>query len=238
MSIFPTRPQNRLLPDAGESPLQRTTTPFDWARRRRVDRDVRRMEAAGARAIDQLQHLGPAWHVVAWPHVKPLAEQFTPFDQPGAADRTGFLAIGPGGVFAVTVVDHGRSRVMIAGDVVQIDGRRPPYVADAVRDAKRAGKAISAAVGLQVPVTPALTFVGAGVITFYGLPKGCLVAPHQNLDRLLVAGGNRISAATAQKLSRVAERPTTWQPDGQPSTYDYGWYAQGRTAADKRPSPR
>jgi hypothetical protein len=78
------------------------------------------MEAAGARAIDQLQHLGPAWHVVAWPHVKPLAEQFTPFDQPGAADRTGFLAIGPGGVFAVTVVDHGRSRVMIAGDVVQI----------------------------------------------------------------------------------------------------------------------
>ena len=148
------------------------------------------------------------------------------------------VAFGPGGVFAVTVVDHGRARIMVAGDVVQINGKRPPYVSDAIRDAKRASKAISAAVGLQVPVTPALTFVGTGVITFYGLPKGCLVAPHQNLDRLLVANGNRISVATAQKLSRIAERPTTWQPAGQPTTHDYGWYAQGRTAADKRPSPR
>jgi len=196
------------------------------------------MEAAGARVIDQLQHLGPAWHVVAWPHAEPLTEQFGPLDPAGGADRTGFLAIGPGGVFAVTVVDHGRARIMVAGDVVQINGKRPPYVSDAIRDAKRASKAISAAVGLQVPVTPALTFVGTGVITFYGLPKGCLVAPHQNLDRLLVANGNRISVATAQKLSRIAERPTTWQPAGQPTTHDYGWYAQGRTAADKRPSPR
>ena len=34
-----------------------------------------------------------------------------------------------GGVFLVTVKQHGRTRVRLAGDVVQIDGRRLPYIA-------------------------------------------------------------------------------------------------------------
>ena len=89
----------------------------------------------------------------------------------------------------MTVADHGRARVLIAGDVVQINGKRPAYVAEARRDAKRAAKALSAAVGLSVPVTPVLTFVGSGVISVYGLPKDCLVATHRELDRLLIAGG-------------------------------------------------
>ena len=100
--------------------------------------------------------------------------------------------------------------MLVAGDVVQINGKRPPYVAEARRDAKRASKALSDAVGLPVPVTPVLTFVGSGVISVYGLPKDCLVATHRELDRLLVAGGSRISPATAEKLSRVAQHPGTW----------------------------
>jgi hypothetical protein len=41
---------------------------------------------------------------------------------------------------------------------VQINGKRPPYVAEARRDAKRASKALSEAVGLPIPVSPVLTF--------------------------------------------------------------------------------
>ncbi|WP_329105918.1 hypothetical protein OG792_33990 [Micromonospora sp. NBC_01699] len=212
-------------------------TPLDWARRRRAERDARRVEAAGARALNQLDHLGPSWHVIDVPRAD-MSGSNPVLDRGARDDRASFLAIGPSGLFAVTIADHGRARVMIAGDVVQINGKRPNYVAEARRDAKRASKALSTAVGLNIPVTPVLTFVGSGVISVYGLPKECLVATHRELDRLLVAGGAKISAATAEKLSQVAQAPSTWLNGPYRSAADYRWYEDGRTAADKRASHR
>jgi hypothetical protein len=211
---------------------------MEWARRRRAERDARRIEAAGARAVNQLDHLGPSWHVIDWPRTDLPEAHPLDLDRGAGAERAGFLAIGPSGLFAVAIADHGRARVMVAGDVVQINGKRPGYVTEARRDAKRASKALSAAVGLTVPVTPVLTFVGSGVISVYGLPKDCLVATHRELDRLLIAGGSRISAATAEKLSRVAQAPSTWLNAAYRSAADYRWYEDGRTAADKRSTHR
>jgi hypothetical protein len=202
---------------------------MDWARRRRAERGARRIEAAGSRALNRLEHLGPAWHVVEWPRTDLAA---------GVDERAGFLAIGPSGVFAVTVADHGRSRVLLAGDVVQINGKRPPYVAQARRDARRASKALTTAVGLPVPVAPVLTFVGSGVISVYGVPKDCMVATHRELDRLLVAGGARISAETAQKLSVVASHRSTWVNGPYQSAGNYRWYEEGQSATDKRAARR
>jgi len=206
---------------------------MEWARRRRAERDARRIEAAGARALSRLDHLGPSWHVVEWPRTDTL-DALMAGDARTADERAGFLAIGPSGLFAVTIADHGRARVMVAGDVVQINGKRPPYVAEARRDAKRASKALTTAVGLNVPVTPVLTFVGSGVISVYGLPNNCLVATHRELDRLLVAGGSRISSATADKLSQVARQPRTWINATRPAgSNGYRWYEEGHTASDK-----
>jgi len=210
------------------------SSPTEWARRRRAERDARRLEAAGARALTRLDRLGPNWHIVDWPRTD--AQQYTEPDL--ADDRAGFLAIGPGGVYAVTVADHGRSRVLIAGDVVQINGKRPQYVAEARREARRASKALTAAVGLKVPVTPVLTFVGSGVISVHGLPKEVLVATDKELDRLLIAGGAKISPATAGKLSAVAGNPATWANAPYRPAGDYRWHADGQTAADKRPARR
>jgi hypothetical protein len=206
---------------------------MEWARRRRAERDARRVEAAGYRAVHRLENLGPAWHIIDWPRLD-LPEP----DPTGRRERAGFLAIGPSGVFAVTVADHGRNRVLIAGDVVQINGRRPPYVTEARREARRASRALSAAVGRPVPVVPVLTFVGSGTISAHGLPKDCLVANYRELDRLLVAGGSRISAATAEKLTDVARHPGTWLNAPYRAAADYRWYGPGRTAADKRASHR
>ncbi|GAA4143401.1 hypothetical protein GCM10022251_01830 [Phytohabitans flavus] len=248
MTVFPARravPPQRALPPAGQGPTSDDQsamleavrpTALEWARRRRAERDARRVEAAGARALTRLDHLGPAWHVVDWPrNDAPVV-----LDVEGRArdERAGFLAIGPSGIFAVTVADHGRARVMIAGDVVQINGKRPAYFAEARRDAKRASKALTAAVGMTVPVTPVLTFVGSGQISVYGLPKDCLVATHRELDRLLVAGGQKITPATAEKLSRVARHPSTWLNAPYRSAANYRWYEEGRTAADKKGSRR
>jgi len=194
------------------------------------------VEAAGNRALTRLDRLGPAWHIVDWPRMEPLGSPW--LDGAECDERAGFLAIGPGGIFGVTVADHGRARVLLAGDVVQINGRRPPYVTEARRDAKLAAKAMSAAIGLSVPVTPVLAFVGSGVLSVHGLPKDCLVATHRDLDRLLVAGGDRISARTARKLSAVATKPTTWLSTTDGAGADYRWYADGRSATDKRATHR
>ena len=244
VTVFPARPAlpvpSRNYPPAIDprrtappAALEPRPSPVEWARRRRAEREARRLEAAGARALTRLDRLGPAWHIVDWPRTDSQGYESDPTD-----DRAGFLAIGPGGVYAVTVADHGRARVLIAGDVVQINGKRPAYVAEARRDAKRAGRAMSAAVGLTVPVTPVLAFVGSGVISVHGLPKDCLVATHKELDRLLIAGGARISPATASKLSAVAQQPATWANAPYRPTGDYRWYPSGQTAADKRPTRR
>jgi len=232
-ALSPVNGTSRAAPPAAiEAPRQ---SPAEWARRRRAERDARRLEAAGARALTRLDRLGPAWHIVDWPRIDVAQGIYEP---DLADDRAGFLAIGPGGIYAVTVADHGRARVLIAGDVVQINGKRPAYVAEARRDAKRAAKAMSAAVGLTVPVTPVLAFVGSGVISVHGLPKDCLVATHKELDRLLIAGGSRISPATASKLSAVASRPSTWSNAPYRQAGDYRWYRDGQTATDKRATRR
>ena len=122
VTVFPARPAlpvpSRNYPPALDSQrtappaaLEPRPSPVEWARRRRAERDARRLEAAGARALTRLDRLGPAWHIVDWPRTDSLGYEHDPTD-----DRAGFLAIGPGGVYAVTVADHGRARVLIAGD--------------------------------------------------------------------------------------------------------------------------
>ncbi len=179
--------------------------PTDAARSRRRAtgaRPNRRLAAASARAMHRLaQHLGPSWQVLE----TPLADPVTTGD-----DHAGFVTIGPGGVFAITVVDQGRQRIMVAGDVVQIRGARPPHVARARRYAKTVRAALSAAVGATVPVVPVLTFVGSGAMSTHGLPVGCLVVNHRELDRLLRSIGEKIRPETARKLAEVAGHPATW----------------------------
>lgn len=196
--------------------------PLDWARRRRAEKDARRLAAAGERAAQRLEPW-PDWHVVDLPRDPNLAL----LDRKPDPERAGFLAIGPAGVFAVSVLTHGRARVLLAGDVVQINGRRPPYVSQARRDAKRASAALTKAVGVKVPVIPVLALVGSGPITYYGLPKDCLVTTYRELDRVLASRGERITPVTAAKLSAVARHPNTWQGNG------YSWYPSGTVAADK-----
>lgn len=245
MTVFPARPalpmpSQTLTPADQRHPsliedTQRMPTPAEWARRRRAERGARRLEAAGARALTRLDRLGPNWHIVDWPRTDVSQAYYEPNP---ADDRAGFLAIGPGGVYAVTVVDHGRSRVLIAGDVVQINGKRPEYVNEARRDARRAAKALTAVVGLNVPVTAVLTFVGSGVISVHGLPKDCLVSTDKELDRLLIAGGAKISPSTANKLSAVAHHPGTWSNAPYRPGHDYSSYGSGQAPADKRLSRR
>ncbi|WP_433611781.1 hypothetical protein ACQP2P_45300 [Dactylosporangium sp. CA-139114] len=213
--------EERVIVDAGRP------TPIDWVRTRRAERETRREEAAHSRQYRRIGsligHLGDEWHVLD------LREL-------GGAERTGFLAVGPGGVFAVTVKDHGRSRVAFAGDVVQIDGKRPRYVEEARREARAATEALSRGAGVSIPVMPVLAFAGSGKISFYGVPKGCLVTAYHELPRVLNARGQRLATETVDKVFDLAMHPATWfQPGYDAVVEGYRWYRDGeQVGTDKR----
>ncbi|MFI5913775.1 hypothetical protein [Dactylosporangium sp. NPDC051541] len=213
--------ENRVIVDAGRP------TPIDWVRTRKAERDSRREEAAHSRLYRRvgslIGHLGDEWHVLD------LREL-------GGTERTGFLAVGPGGVFAVTVKDHGRSRVAFAGDVVQIDGKRPRYVEEARREARAASEALSRSAGVSIPVMPVLAFAGSGKISFYGVPKGCLVTAYHELPRVLNARGQRLAVETVDKVFELAMHPATWyQADYSELAEGYRWYRAGeQVGTDKR----
>jgi len=160
--------------------------------------------------------------------------------EPGEVDRATFLAVGPGGVFAVTVKDHGRSRISFAGDVVQVNGTRPRYVAEARKNAQVAADALSRQAGVSIPVMPVLAFAGSGTIVFYGMPKGCIVTSYQDLHRVLKARGRRLSPETVDKVYAVASHPRTWVNEPYVALADrYRWYSDGgQVGADKRTTPR
>jgi hypothetical protein len=171
-----------------------------WTRRWRDDRAARQLTLAGDRLAERL---GPQWNVVDWQALLPPATQ--------RADMLpGYLVIGPGGVFCVGVVWHGRSKVLMAGDVVQINGRRPRFVAWMRRDAGRVGQALSGAVGYRLNVFAVLAFAGRGMVSVNGVPKNCMITTYRELESLLAATGQRITSETAVKLTFIARSPRTW----------------------------
>lgn len=161
-----------------------------WFSRRRAEKERRKVIQGRQRIVHRVEMLGPLWQIVDY-----------------HPDDPDFLAIGPGGVFQVTVADHGRSKVELAGDVVQVDGQRPPYVALARRDASRISQQMSKIAGRRIPVIPVVAFLGNGPIVYYGRPpEGCVVTSYRDVGQALNAHGNRINQQTIAKLALLAAR--------------------------------
>ncbi|MGC9667131.1 nuclease-related domain-containing protein [Planosporangium sp. 12N6] len=202
--------------------MEGRTSALEWIRSRRTERETRRAELAHQRAAQRLEALGDNWRV--------LDLQAT-----AGSDRMSFLAVGPGGIFAVTVKDHGRSRVSFSGDVVQIDGRRPKYVQEARKVAKRAAIALTRIAGVSVPVMPVLAFAGTGAISVYGMPKGVIISSYQELSRVLNARGHRLGPDTVEKVYALAADPATWiNPPYVPLADRYRWYSEGDSSVGTR----
>jgi hypothetical protein len=224
-AMISTGMEGRVAVDATRS------SPMDWMRARRAERESRRAEQQHNRLAQRMGTLGEDWRVLD-------------LKEATGTDRDSVLAVGPGGVFAVTVKDHGRSRVQFAGDIVQIDGRRPKYVEEARENAKLAAEALSRTAGVSILVMPVLAFAGTGKISYYGMPKRCLVTSYQDISRVLHARGQRLAPDTVDKVFALAVHPATWMnPPYHALAERYRWYpeelkATGGTGADKRSSSR
>jgi hypothetical protein len=171
-------------------------TPLEWARRRRLDREHKRLASARNKTKTRLERLGPHWQLIDSVAM-------------GLRAPDSFLAIGPGGVFAITVRSQGRSRVLVSGDTVQIRGERPEYVSQARALANSMSGALTRMAGARVPVTPVLAFSGSGLLSLYGVPKDCVVMPYRELAHLLDTYGRRIANHTVDKLASIARHPAT-----------------------------
>lgn len=162
-----------------------------------ADRSSRREQSVRRRAADRLTRLGRSWRILD-------------ADDVGRRDMMDYLAIGPGGVFTIRVQYHGRTKVLMAGDVIQLNGRRPPYVTDARNEATEVADTLRRATGKQIPVMPVLVFVGTGELSFQGLPRGCIVTSYRELDNILSSRGRFLSPRTVNALYRYAQRHETW----------------------------
>jgi hypothetical protein len=165
-------------------------------RRRRVEREHKRLATARDKTMSRLGRLGDGWYLIEASSL-------------GLAAPDSFLAIGPGGVFAVTVRSQGRARVLISGDTVQIKGQRPNFIGQARSFASSLSASFTRMAGAKVPVTPILAFSGSGLLSLYGPPKDCVVMPYRELDHLLNAYGRRIADRTVDKLASIARHPAT-----------------------------
>lgn len=150
----------------------------------------------------ELARLGSAWTVLA---SVPVGRRTAPCD---------FVAIGPGGVFAITAKYSPGSPVRSSGVELTVGGRdRPADIARAMAEARQVGRRLSAATGADVPVTGLLVFVDSGAIRRLSPAGDGIVDLRVISDTELVevlGGPTVLEPGRLAVLASAAARPDTW----------------------------
>ncbi len=141
----------------------------------------------------------PRWRVL---HAIPVGTRGSDIDH---------LVIGPGGIFTLNAKHHPRASVWVAGDTVQVNGSRRPYVRNARHEAERAAGLLAAACGFAVHVEGAVAIVNADRFEVRKPPKGVQVLRHRDLARWVRRHGDIYSMELVQAVWEAARRSTTWQ---------------------------
>ena len=152
----------------------------------------------------RLRALGPEWTVL---HAVPVGDRGSDVDH---------VVIGPSGIFTLNTKHHAGKKVWAAGQTVMINGQRQLYVRNAVHEAQRAAKLLSAAVGWPVTVSGAIVLVDpAGLTVREAHPEVALVTATR-LVRWLTRVPARLTPEQVREVSAAASQPSTWQRRPQP----------------------
>ena len=153
----------------------------------------------------RLAALGPGWTVL---HALPVGDRGSDVDH---------VVIGPGGVFTLNTKHHAGQKMWVAGQTVMVAGQRQPYVRNAVHEAGRAAKLLSAAAGRPVAVTGAIVLVDPAGLTVREAHPEVAVVTAPRLVRWLTRMPAQLTPEQVRELSAAASRPSTWQRRPQPS---------------------
>ncbi len=176
------------------------------ARALRVHTDERawRIGAEGeervAAELDKVVRKDPRWRVL---HAVPVGTRGSDIDH---------VVIGPGGVFTLNAKHHPRASVWVAGDTVQVNGSKRPYVRNARHEAERAARLLAEACGFPVHVDGVVAIVKADRFQVRRPPIGVQVLRHRELARWIRRHGDIHSPERVQAVFDAARRSTTWQP--------------------------
>ena len=155
-------------------------------------------ETVGAR-LEKLRADG--WHIL---HSVPVGNRGSDIDH---------VLIGPGGIYTLNTKTHPDGKIWVGKTVVKVNGHNQPYLRNSRFEADRAAKLLSAAVGWQVEVTPALVFLTGTFIpqiTIKDKPEGVIILDRLDLPRYFRKRQPRLTPSEVAQVFEYARRSITW----------------------------
>jgi len=169
----------------------------------KTDERAWRVGAAGEEKVGpKLEKLIPlGWRVL---HSVPVGAGDSDIDH---------VLIGPGGVFTINTKYHPGAKVWVASRQIRINGQPVPYLRNSVYEGTRAAKLLTAALGWEVPVTPALVLLTGGLqpnVTYKQLPDDVLVLDAWDVPRVFKRRTGVLDADAVAAVFEVARWEGTW----------------------------
>lgn len=157
--------------------------------------------AQGQRVVaGLLEHLPAGWTAL---HSLPVAGEDVVVDH---------LLVGPAGVLPVTTASHPGRRMVVAGRIVTVGGRRLPTVLGAEADGDRVGRLLVAHGLGVVPVAPVVAVAAPTRLVVQERPRGVAVVPAETLRNRLADKPQVLDPETVARVLAVLDRPDVWGP--------------------------
>ncbi|GAA4162775.1 hypothetical protein GCM10022286_22210 [Gryllotalpicola daejeonensis] len=170
------------------------TSPLSEASRRPY------IEALGELHVaDELDKLGAGWVIL---HDVPCGERGAVIDH---------LAIGPAGVFAITVAHQQSDAVAVHGELLEINGLARPHLALARDLATEAAVSLTHAAGCNVPVRGLIVFIAPQSLSVRDEPDDVGVASDRSLLKWLAGREQVLDGAMVTAIADAAAEPATWR---------------------------
>jgi Nuclease-related domain len=151
--------------------------------------------------MEKLERLGEGWRVI---NAVPVGAAGSDLDH---------VVVGPSGVFTITTKAHANRKVWAAGQALRINGFAPDYFRNAQREAGRASKLLTTAVGRSIAVTPLIVMVGISELS-YGLHRPEVdVVTSRGIVRNLRRRKPVLTPDEVIEIAEVASRRGTWHRD-------------------------
>ena len=145
-----------------------------------------------------LAELGSGYEVL---HAVPVGKAESDIDH---------VVIGPPGVFTLNTKNHSGQRVWVGGSTFMVNGARSPHIPNAVYEARRAARLLSAAAGEDVPVSALLVLIEPAALTIKKRPAGVEILTARRLPRWLSRQPQVLGPADVERIAAVARRPGVW----------------------------
>lgn len=145
---------------------------------------------------DILENLGQRWDVL---HDLPLGD--------GVLDH---LVIGPAGVFAVQVANHGEVDVIVDGDSISVGSNSSDDLATVATSARLVESILTAVAGVSVPVRGLVVVVEPKRLTVKAEPSVAAVVSSRDLSRALDKAPVTLTGDDVARISDIADLVSTW----------------------------